>query len=94
MIEGCDLLDGDLLARWFMHGGASDGGFWSAHSRSIAHFAIFNSPYDSISTLTDDILNIVLLADIERDLSGTAAPLLNVAHGWIAGSVISARDAG
>lgn len=37
-------------------------------------------PHDSIGTLADDVLNVILLADIEGNLPG-AAPALYVAHG-------------
>jgi len=84
MIEGCNLLDRDLLARRFMDGRAVVRVFVSPGPRFIfgraPHWKI--SPDNSISSLSDNILNVILLADIERDLSGTAAPFLDVAHGW------------
>lgn len=52
----------------------------------FARFKLLRSPeldlpHDSVGALADDILNVVLLADIEGDLAGSG-PLLDVTHSF------------
>jgi len=66
MIEWGNLLYGDLLSGWLVEGGAMRSkvlvtGNW------IREYCI-SLPNYTISTLTNHILNIILFANVERDL--------------------------
>jgi hypothetical protein len=73
VVKGRYLLDRDLLARRFVDGRAgmetSQGAEIEGEdsTRAISR----DLPDNTICTLADDILNVVLLTDIERDLSRT-----------------------
>lgn len=71
VVEGGDLLDGNLLARGFVYRRAR------VHAVSLlASFTtVFttglpNLPDHTVGTLADDILNVILLAHVEGDLAG------------------------
>ena len=73
VVEGRDLFDGNLLARWLVDCRA-EGGQLEYGTQPCE-----NLPDNAIGTFSDDILNIVLLADIEGNLAGPA-PVRCVAH--------------
>lgn len=62
MVKWCNLLDGNLLAGGLMNSGAVI--LLDEPYRIDPH----HLPYDTVSALTDHILNFVLIGDIERDL--------------------------
>lgn len=68
MVERGNLLDGNLLTRRLVNGRAGRRiRILSCLERSSA--AKGNIPNYTVSALTDHILNVVLFADIERDLA-------------------------
>ena len=77
MIKGGDLLNSDLLPRRLVDGGAAQLSAQLANGRLGRDQ---NLPDNTVGALADDILNIILLAYVERDFTGTA-PVLCVAHG-------------
>lgn len=82
VVKRSDLLDGHLLTGRLMDSRAM------VDQHLERSYYPSNLPDNTVSTLTDDILDIVLLADIERDLAG-AAPVLCVTH---AGRLLSAIE--
>lgn len=68
MIERSDLLDSDLLAGGLVNGRA--GGVLEFDTLRKSHETRENIPDNTIGALTNNILNIILLAHVERDLAG------------------------
>lgn len=65
MVERRDLLDRDLLARWLVQSRAIS----SVSSLLLLRVHIVGSPDYTICTLSDHVLNIILIRDVEGDLS-------------------------
>lgn len=78
VIEWSDLLDRDLLPRGFVERRAVDK---LAAALFTMHTAVLYLPNDSIGTFSNNILNIVLLADIKRNLSRTLGRVGLTRHG-------------
>lgn len=75
MIEGCDLLDCDFLARRLVERRAGI----SVSSKHLSNYAsCANSPDYTVGPLSHDILDVVLFRDIEGDL--TSALRLSARH--------------
>jgi hypothetical protein len=85
VVEGGDLLDGDLLAGRLVNRRAGRARLAIPPQRSRTHIKNEKQglPDDTVGTLTDDILNVILLADIEGDLAGVGRVVggLSARHG-------------
>jgi hypothetical protein len=68
VVEGCDLLDGDLLARRLVQRGAV-----SVSATALALGAMVRLPYYAVRAFTDHILDVVLLRYVEGYLPRAAA---------------------
>jgi hypothetical protein len=78
VVEGSNFLDGDFLPGGLMDCGAASQSDHRGLERQ--HNPGLDLPHHSVGTFTDNILNVILLAHVERNLSGPA-PVLRVAHG-------------
>jgi hypothetical protein len=80
VVKRRDLFDGDLLARWFVYRRAKYAKSVRGSTQSLSDI-----PDNTIGALADDILNVVLLADIERDLarSRRIRGVLSRHVGWV-----------
>lgn len=63
VVERGNLFDGDLLAGWFVNGGAAQ--VFSMETFLPEWTCL---PDDTVSTFTDDILDLVLVGHVEGDL--------------------------
>ena len=83
VVEGGDLLDGDLLAGRLVNRRAGRARSAIPSPSSHAKNDGRHLPDDTVGTLADDILNVILLADIEGDLAGVGRVVggLSARHG-------------
>jgi hypothetical protein len=73
VVEWCDLLDCDLLARGLVNGRAN-------YVRGTLHRDSRYLPNNSVGTFTDDILDFILIGYIEGDLSRSSRRRVLLTH--------------